>query len=146
MNVQTHGHMHTRRRFIRRLTGWMSQLAFRIQWDPEEVGANVSERTDLLSSVRTRKQRANVLFSQKLWSRLKVGSSAHLRGFKESSLTVFLPTGDTADPKHSQHKCCAAHPLRAPLCICIIAECRADIPLFMAKVYYNVYSLSHSIM
>ena len=90
-------------------------VAFSIQWDPEDVVSNGSEGTDLLSSLRTKKQRAKVPFSQMLWSRLKTGGSAHFKWFKKSSPQVPFANCRFSRQQTQPAQVLTAHPLRAPL-------------------------------
>lgn len=64
---------------------------------------------------------------------------------KKNSLTgcLFIPDTVRLTPKNSHQKYRTTHHLRLTLFICM-TECEAGIPLEVAKVYYNVYSLSHS--
>jgi hypothetical protein len=74
----------------------MSQLVYRIHWNPKEVGSNVSEGMHLSSRPRAKRHRTNVSFSlvlyigchEKVWPRLKVSL---LSSSNRDLRWVFLP-------------------------------------------------------
>lgn len=57
--------------------GAMSELLFRICWNPEEEGSNATEEVDL--PVRASRQRASFVFSCPL-NRMPAESMAHIKG------------------------------------------------------------------
>lgn len=97
--------------------------------------------------------RFKMVFSPQKRSTLTVGLPTSNDSVKKNSLTgaCLSPLGICSfqtvrlTPKNNHQKYCTTHHLRLTLFICM-TECKARIPLQMAKVYYNVYSLSHSIM